>query len=60
MESNGNQNVESVKARDAVNGIEKMGFYKLLELIRRMPDGVVIRVKLRGEDGMDGRNESKI
>lgn len=54
MESNGNQNAESVKARDAVKDIEKIGFYKLLELIRRVPDGVVIRVKLSGEDGMDG------
>ena len=53
MESNGNQNAESVKARDEVKGFEKIGFYKLLELIRRVPDGVVIRVKLSGEDGMD-------
>ena len=57
MEGNGNHDAESVKERDDVKNIEKVGFYKLLELIRRVPEGEVICVELSGEDGEDGRNE---
>ncbi|MBR3510332.1 MAG: hypothetical protein IKO03_16360 [Lachnospiraceae bacterium] len=57
MEGNGNHDAESVKRRDDAKYIEKVGFYKLLELIRRVPEGEVIRVELSGEDGKDGRNE---
>ncbi len=57
MEGNGNHDAESVKKRDDVKSIEKLGLYKLLELIRSVPEGEVICVELSGEDGVNGRNE---
>ena len=60
MEGNGNQNVERAKKRDDVKCVEKVGLYKLLELIMHVPDGEVICVELSKEGRKDGRNESKV